>query len=108
MKKKFIGNAFSIQMLQCNSKIQFYKISPEIVAIWMKEEEYVWAIGHQDTSRLVSSILGLVPKDANRIDVKLNTGDQLVVAQFTGGRLPEGCTTLPEGCKLEFWVADVT
>ena len=38
----------------------------------------------------------------NRINVKLNPGDVFYVAQLQGGRLPEGCATLPEGFTFKY------
>lgn len=58
------------------------------------------AIGHADTARVVSNILNR-DVQANRISLTLSEGDTLYVAQLTGGRLPEGATTLPEGFTLE-------
>lgn len=60
------------------------------------------AIGHQDTAKVVSDILGFEVKP-NRVSIKLNENDVLYVAQYTGPRLPEGATTLPEGAILEFF-----
>ena len=53
------------------------------------------AIGHPETA----NVLGV---EMNRINVHLNKGDIAYVAQLTGGRLPEGCTKLPEGFKFKF------
>ena len=58
-------------------------------------EDVVSAVGHPDTA----AVLG-VP--CNRMNVRLEKGDTLYVAQLTGGRLPEGCTTLPEGFSFTF------
>ena len=52
-------------------------------------------VGHQDTA----NVLGVA---FNRVSVKLNKGDVLFVAQVVGGRLPEGCTTLPDGYSFKF------
>lgn len=57
-------------------------------------------IGHED----LANILG-VP--FNRESITLQKGDVLYVAQLTGGRLPEGCKTLPEGFKLKFLEAEI-
>ena len=53
------------------------------------------AVGHADTAR----ILGVEP---NRISVSLKRGDVAYVAQYYGPRLPEGCTTLPEGAEFVY------
>ena len=55
----------------------------------------VSVVGHPDTA----AVLGV---KFNRVSVKLNKGDVLYVAQIVGGRLPEGCTTLPDGYSFKF------
>lgn len=97
--KKFLGNAFSLQMLDLAVKSNV-TISP-VTAAEVAESGAESVIGHADTANVVSSILGKeVPM--NRVSVKLNPGDILYVAQVTGGRLPEGATTLPEGMEITF------
>lgn len=59
-------------------------------------DDVVSAVGHADTANVLS-----VPY--NRINVKLTPGDIAYLAQLQGGRLPEGCTTLPEGFSFKFW-----
>lgn len=68
----------------------------------IKEAETISAVGHPDTAAVISDLLGKeVP--ANRISISLEKGDVLYVAQLVGGRLPEGCKTLPEGFKMKFY-----
>ena len=90
----YICNAFSLQMVQnfpANiaveeiSKSEFESLKPELTS----------AIGHADTAH----VLGFEP---NRVNVALNKGDSIIVAQLQGGRLPEGATTLPEGFAFKF------
>ena len=65
----------------------------------LKMTDFVSVIGHADTAAVVSNLLGKeVP--CHRASIHLDTGDILYVAQVTGGRLPEGATTLPEGFSL--------
>ena len=92
---KVIANAFSLQMLD-TSKEQSVKITP------ISEGEFndakataVSAVGHPDTA----AVLG-VP--FNRKSLKLEQGDELFVAQLVGGRLPGGCTELPQGFKFTY------
>jgi len=58
------------------------------------------AVGHADTSVLISNLAGVsVPE--NRVSVPvLSPGDQHLLALYQGPRLPEGATTLPEGATL--------
>lgn len=101
---KYITNAFSIQMItniikEGGVNVSFKEIS-DLNEI--KEAETVSAIGHPDTAATVSDLLGKeVP--ANRISISLQKGDVLYVAQIIGGRLPEGCKTLPENFSMKFY-----
>lgn len=56
----------------------------------------VSVVGHQD----LANILGV---EYNRASLRLEEGDELYVAQVTGGRLPEGTTTLPDGVEIRFF-----
>ena len=68
----------------------------------IKEAETISAVGHPDTASVISNIIGKeVP--ANRISISLEKGDVLYVAQLLGGRLPEGCKSLPEGFQMKFY-----
>ena len=93
---KYLGNAFSLQMLTGNCIISVKEINSSEVP-----NDVQSIIGHADTANVVSSILGF-EVNPNRVSVKLEQGDVLYVAQVTGGRLPEGATTLPEGFNLKW------
>ena len=105
MKKNvFLGNAFSVQMLNFSNgevPVRFTKISLD-KAKEILSSGFTSAIGHNDTAAVVSGLLGMnVP--SNRISISLEKGkDTLIIAQIMGGRLPEGSTTIPEGMKIEF------
>lgn len=93
-KTIFLANAFSLQMLSnLNSDISITKVDKLPTGL-------VSAIGHADTA----AVLGV---DMNRVNVSLDDGDTLYVAQLTGGRLPEGSTTLPDGFSFVFLRIDV-
>ena len=89
---KYLGNAFSLQMLitfpttlnisECSKE---EALSPSNISV----------VGHPDTA----TILGV---KFNRVSLTLNHGDILYVAQLQGGRLPEGCTTLPVGFTFKY------
>ena len=84
MSKKIIGNAFSLQMLMDTlATIHVAPVQKEDIPF----SECESAIGHQD----LADHLG-VPM--NRVNTKLNVNDTLYVAQFMGGRLPEGTSML--------------
>ena len=63
-------------------------------------------IGHADTANLLTGILG-VKVPTNRVTVSLSKGDRIIVAQYSGPRLSEGVTVLPEGSKIEFISVEV-
>lgn len=98
MAQKILANAFSISMLPMEAMnfIRVKKITPDEIPTDIES-----AIGHVDTAKVVSNILGFEVKP-NRVSIKLTESDVLYVAQYTGPRLPEGATTLPEG-YLEFF-----
>ena len=95
MEKKILGNAFSIQMLDWSDRDE---VTIRIKKIQKPEDlgNYESCVGHADTA----AILGV---KCDRKSITLGKDDQLVVAQVTGQRLPEGATTLPEGTVLTFF-----
>lgn len=97
--KIYLGNAFALQMLDL-SKVQHVTVTP-VTADEVSQADFVSVIGHVDTAAVVSNLLG---KEVvtNRASISISKGDVLYVAQLTGGRLPEGSTTLPEGFTLTF------
>lgn len=99
--KNVLVNAFSIQMLEDNSEVSFTKVNSADIP-----KDIMSAIGHQDTATVLSSILG-VDIPMNRVSVHLDEETILYVAQLTGGRLPEGITTLPKGFNFVFWKVEL-
>ncbi len=95
--KKYLVNAFSIQMLQKGGLVRFDEIAPEDIPA-----DVISAVGHADTANVLTNMLGFeVPM--NRAFVTLDADTELYVAQLVGGRLPEGATTLPEGFTFKFY-----
>lgn len=86
----YIGNAFSLQMLDL-MKAHTVNVVP-VVSI---PKDAVSVVGHADTA----AVLGVA---FNRVNLKLSAGDILYVAQLVGGRLPEGTTTLPDGFHFNY------
>ena len=88
----YLSNAFSLQMLssfpttlnisECSKE---EALSPSNISV----------VGHPDTA----VVLGV---KFNRVSLTLQPGDTLYVAQLQGGRLPEGCTTLPAGFSFKY------
>ena len=99
-----ITNAFSINMLTSSTNVNFERISTETARTFIKEaDDIISAIGHADTAHIVGDILG-IEVEPNRMSVQLTSDETLLVAQYTGPRLPEGATTLPEGAVINFWL----
>ena len=96
---KYVCNAFSLQMVNVDD----YDMKVRTIS----EEEFnniksvtPSAVGHADTA----NVLGVA---MNRVSVTLGKGDKIVVAQLIGGRLPEGCTTLPKGFAFKYKVVEI-
>lgn len=114
----YILNAFSASMLDltpaptgdkigdfiraaCPVSVTFKVITVEQArAILMNG--FVSAVGHADTALLFSNTLG-VDVRPNRISVSFTEGEQALLGQYSGPRLPEGCSVLPEGAKI-VWI----
>ena len=88
MTKRFLLNAFSLQMLKGDATVQFTEVDSLPTGLTS-------AIGHQDTA----DILGV---EMNRVSITLHKGDVAYVAQLQSIRLPEGSTTLPERFTFKF------
>ena len=98
----YISNAFSLSMVAPNATIKVSPLNVEEVAVL----PLVSAIGHADTAKVVSGLLG-IDLPANRANISLNPGEKMVVAQYIGSRLPEGATQLPEGARIEFRLVEI-
>ena len=104
----YIGNSFSLNMLEnLTCKLDCTEISLEQVqGILERRRDFaatavISCVGHTDTARVISANLGheiVVSRDT----VTLSEGDAIIVAQYTGERLPEGATKLPEGATLKY------
>ena len=105
----YLVNAFSINMLgKLNfGTVEFQKISREKAKSHLEGYGFVPAIGHPDLAAVVKSDLDIDGNCFNRTTVNLQPGDQLVVAQYRGPRLPEGTTELPKDATIEYWMAFV-
>ena len=96
----YLLNAFSISMLTLPASARFETVS--LAEASEMASKLTSAVGHADTANIFASLLGQeVP--VNRINVSLAPGQVALVGQYTGPRLPEGATTLPEGATIT-WV----
>lgn len=108
MKKLFVTNAFSLNMLADLSVVNDIIVQPingsqkSLQEILRDYPDYQSAVGHADTANVFSSVIGKsIPM--NRTTVVLDTSTALLVGQYKGERLAEGATTLPEGATIQ-WV----
>lgn len=106
----YLVNSFSLNMLDEmeHANIFVRRINRDEV-IELMHEPFVAAIGHANTAQLVGDIL--FPETGafffNRTTVACKPGDQLIVAQYRGPRLPEGQVELPNGASIQFYLVDV-
>ncbi len=100
----FILNAFSLNMIVGNADISVREISVTVAA--SLAADCVSAVGHADTAAVFSSVLG-VEVPCNRATVALKEGDVALVGQYSGPRLAEGATSLPEGAAIRWLVVGV-
>lgn len=102
--KRYVCNVFTIAMAPAGGNLHWEQISPERAAEELVKHEHESAVGHEQTAKLASAALGIkIP--FNRQSVRLEDGDQMVLCQYIGPRLPEGVTTLPEGAEIKWYLA---
>lgn len=101
---KYLSNAFSLQMLQGGTAI-CKKINFEEACTLSIDAKSI--VGHADIASIISHLLGFAVA-ANRVSVSLLPGDILVVGQYVGGRLPEGCKTIPGDAAVEWYVVEIS
>lgn len=108
---KFISNAFSINMIESPRvgeafTVEFKRLSVIDASHLIGEDFYKSVIGHRDLAEVVGVELNsIVP--FNRESVKLRAGDLMLVCQYSGPRLPAGCTELPDGAQLDYFLVDI-
>lgn len=116
-----IANALSLNMIPEKAPDTYLikRITADDVKRMINDADAVESvIGHSDTAHVVGDILD-IQLEANRVSFQLDMKkhvmlsnpnplevEKLVIAQYTGPRLPEGCTTLPEGGNITFWYVD--
>lgn len=100
-------NAFSIQIISSleEASVSFKKISVGQAKNLLADGVDSF-IGHADTATVVGGLLGMEISCQRRFGT-LTVGETAVVAQIVGGRLREGCTTLPDGFSIQFFQVTV-
>ena len=100
----YILNAFSLNMIVGNADISVREVSRTMAA--SLAAHCPSAVGHADTAAVFSHVLG-VEIPCNRATVALKEGDVALVGQYSGPRLAEGATTLPEGATIKWLTVGV-
>ena len=101
----FLLNAFSLNMLAGNADVHVREVSLDTARNLARVCGS--AVGHADTAAVFADVLGInVP--TNRVSVTLEDGDTALVGQYSGPRLPEGATKLPEGATIKWVVVGVS
>ena len=100
----FILNAFSLNMIVGDADVSIREVSRTMAA--SLAAHCPSAVGHADTAAVFSNVLG-VTVPCNRATVALKDGDLALVGQYSGPRLPEGATSLPEGAAIKWLVVRV-
>jgi hypothetical protein len=103
-----ICNVFTIAMAPQGGMLRFLRIPSDNAANIIRttnDTMVMQAVGHEQTAKLANADLGADLVKFNRISVRLDSGDELLICQYVGPRLPEGATTLPEGAELVWYYA---
>ena len=95
-------NAFSVNMLNGdNHAVDFCPITGTEAHSFLCEG-FKSFIGHESTASLLSHQLGL-DVEYNRQSYRFMPNDTVVLAQYTGPRLPDFAVQLPEGAAIRWW-----
>lgn len=101
---RYLANAFSLNMLAVsNGSLRFSEVSTEHASNYIKQENFVSAVGHADTAAVFGSELRC-DVACNRVTLKIASGDTVLVGQYSGPRLEEGTTTLPVGASIKWFL----
>jgi protein involved in polysaccharide export with SLBB domain len=101
----YLVNSFSLNML-ATLDVNLTVREVSIEAARNLAEGAVSAVGHADTARVFAALLGREVEHA-RATLRLSPGDRLLVGQYSGPRLPEGATSLPEGATIAWLTVDL-
>jgi hypothetical protein len=102
-----VCNAFSLNMMSALvADIKVIQITPAEVSKLI-DVGIESCVGHTDTAAVFSQQLGInIP--AVRTTVELTHDETIIVGQYSGPRLPEGATALPEGATIKWFMIHVS
>lgn len=98
-----LSNAFSLQMMDLSKpgSLDVKQITVEEAREIFRKEGLESCVGHAEAAERLSVLLGM-KVTMNRKSTVLVSGQSVIVAQVTGGRLPEGAVTVPSECTIKF------
>ncbi len=101
-QRRYLANAFSLGMLKSEPRynLTLDLLTPDEARQLAKNAESV--VGHESTCDLFSALLQR-PVPLARTTLHLSPGDEVIVGQYSGGRLELGATELPDGATVQ-WV----
>ena len=101
-----VANAFSLNMLLHSRKWNIMcepLTRTEARRLVRKAIEVESIVGHADTAALFSNELGH-KVEFNRVSFVRKPYQVILVGQYSGPRLPEGTSVLPEGASINWWL----
>lgn len=100
----FVFNAFSLNMVKAPCTIKVTEVPLEEAQLMAQAATS--GVGHAETAAIFTALLGTeIPM--NRATIQLEGGEAVLVGQYSGPRLPEGATTLPEGATIKWLYVSV-
>jgi ferredoxin-fold anticodon binding domain-containing protein len=116
---RYVANAISLGMLDSidremaygsydpmSIKLEISRLSAQGARDWVRREDWISIVGHDDTAALLSELLG-VPIIKNMVSTSIKVGDCILVCQYNGERLAEGAKTLPPNATIRYFLVSV-
>jgi len=114
MKKTYLTNAFSFNMVDQIGTVEFDMLVDVVTSSAMrehvedsvKEGSLCISMSNQATCDLLNAIIGgsIAPEKGN-VDAKI--GDTVLIMQYNGPRLYNGAKNIPEGGKVRFYKVQI-
>lgn len=102
----YIVNSFSLNMIDSSKypafTVRVMRISQKYAKELYHELQPTSGIGHGDLAEILSVDLD-ANIEANRINISIEPGDRVLVAQYVGPRMPEGSTQLLKDADIYYF-----
>ena len=94
--KKLLSSSFALKMVgQKPANLKVKDITLAEAKDWVGEGGFQSSIGHPEAAERIGKLLG-VDVVSSRVDDRLYAGDQVLVNQYIGPRVPEGEEYAPD------------